>query len=68
MSLNPVNSDRSRHIDTFDFLRGKVLDKVLRLVKVVGSEKVADALMGGMRQAFRGRGLSQALTYKSQVT
>ena len=45
MSENPVNPDRSQHIDTrLYFLRDMVCNKVLRLRKVPGVNNVADAL------------------------
>ena len=45
MSENPANAERSRHIDTRKwFLREMVRDKVLKLKKVAGQNKVADAL------------------------
>eukprot|EP00961_Rhodomonas_salina_P093577 1259041-Rhodomonas_salina.4 len=45
MSENPVNRERSRHINTrIYFLRDLVKDGVLKLVKVPGVDNVADAL------------------------
>eukprot|EP00961_Rhodomonas_salina_P001756 24278-Rhodomonas_salina.1 len=45
MSENPVNRERSRHIDTrVYFIRDLVNDGVLKLVKVPGVDNVADAL------------------------
>ena len=45
MALNPVNRERSRHIDTRQhFLRELVKEKVLKVVKVKGTENPSDAL------------------------
>eukprot|EP00961_Rhodomonas_salina_P096952 1304279-Rhodomonas_salina.1 len=45
MSENPVNAERSRHIDTrIYFLRDMVRDKLLVLQKCAGTQNVADAL------------------------
>ena len=45
MSENPVNAERSRHIDTrLYFLRDMVRDKLLKLRKCAGTQNVADAL------------------------
>ena len=45
MSENPTHADRARHIDTrIYFLRDMVRDGVVKLVKVPGTENVADAL------------------------
>eukprot|EP00961_Rhodomonas_salina_P026134 353082-Rhodomonas_salina.1 len=45
MSENPVNAERSSHIDTrFYFLRDMVRDKMLKLRKCTGTQNVADAL------------------------
>jgi hypothetical protein len=45
MSNNPINPDKSRHIDTrFHFLRDMVKAKLIKLRKVPGTENVADAL------------------------
>eukprot|EP00961_Rhodomonas_salina_P016632 224231-Rhodomonas_salina.1 len=45
MSENPVNRERSRHIDTrIYFIWDLVNDGVLKLVKVQGVDNVADAL------------------------
>eukprot|EP00961_Rhodomonas_salina_P220517 2981430-Rhodomonas_salina.1 len=44
MSENPVNADRSRHIDTLRYwLRDMVRDRILKLRKA-GTQNVADAL------------------------
>ena len=45
MALNPVNREGSRHVDTRKhFLRELVKDKVLKVVKVKGTENPSDAL------------------------
>eukprot|EP00961_Rhodomonas_salina_P167597 2258865-Rhodomonas_salina.1 len=45
MSENPVNADRSRHIDTRRYwLRDMVRDRILKLRKLAGTQNVADAL------------------------
>eukprot|EP00961_Rhodomonas_salina_P280708 3791931-Rhodomonas_salina.1 len=45
MSENPTHADRARHIDTrLYFLRDMVRDSVVKLIKVPGTENVADAL------------------------
>ncbi len=45
MSENPVNPERSRHIDTRKFwLRDMVRDKIVKLRKCAGTHNVADAL------------------------
>eukprot|EP00961_Rhodomonas_salina_P226094 3056397-Rhodomonas_salina.1 len=45
MSENPVNADRSRHIDTrLYWLRYMVRDRILKLRKVAGMQNVADTL------------------------
>eukprot|EP00961_Rhodomonas_salina_P143258 1927796-Rhodomonas_salina.1 len=45
MSENPTHADRARHIDTrLYFLRDMVRDGIVKLIKVPGTENVADAL------------------------
>eukprot|EP00961_Rhodomonas_salina_P228791 3092301-Rhodomonas_salina.1 len=45
MSENPVNADRSRHIDTrIYWLRDMVRAKIVKLRKCAGTQNVADAL------------------------
>ena len=45
MSENPVNAERSWHIDTRRFfICDLVRDKVMKLVKCAGTHNVADAL------------------------
>eukprot|EP00961_Rhodomonas_salina_P205003 2767511-Rhodomonas_salina.1 len=45
MSENPVNQERSSHINTrLYFIRDLVSDDVMKLVKVPGKENMADAL------------------------
>eukprot|EP00961_Rhodomonas_salina_P076599 1028392-Rhodomonas_salina.1 len=50
MSENPTHADRARHIDTrIYFLQDMVRDGVIKLVKVPGTENVADALTKSLR-------------------
>mmetsp|Transcript_30543 Transcript_30543/g.63105 ORF Transcript_30543/g.63105 Transcript_30543/m.63105 type:complete len:82 (-) Transcript_30543:45-290(-) len=45
MPENPANPERSRHIDTsMFFLRDMVRGRIIKLIKVAGTENVADAL------------------------
>eukprot|EP00961_Rhodomonas_salina_P257539 3480241-Rhodomonas_salina.1 len=45
MSENPVNRERSRHIDTrLHLVRDLVWDGIIKLVKCAGVNNVADAL------------------------
>jgi len=45
MSNNPVNPDKSRHVDTrWNFLRDMDKAKLIKLRKVPGTENIADAL------------------------
>eukprot|EP00961_Rhodomonas_salina_P027656 373724-Rhodomonas_salina.1 len=45
MSENPTHADRARHIDTrLYFLQDMVRDGIVKLIKVQGTENVADAL------------------------
>eukprot|EP00961_Rhodomonas_salina_P116443 1567241-Rhodomonas_salina.2 len=45
MSENPTHADRARHIDTrLYFLRDMVRDGVVKLIKIPGTENVADGL------------------------
>jgi hypothetical protein len=45
MSENPVNAERSRHIDTrWYFIRDLVRDRMMKLVKCAGTHNVTDAL------------------------
>ena len=49
MSENPVNAERSRHIDTLCyFIRDLVRDGLMKLVKCAGTHNPADALTKSM--------------------
>jgi len=46
MSENPANAERSRHIDTSKFFLREMVsrDGIVKLLKVAGTQNVADAL------------------------
>eukprot|EP00961_Rhodomonas_salina_P229561 3102472-Rhodomonas_salina.1 len=53
MSENPVNAERSRHIDTLMwFLHDMACDKLLHLRKCAGTQNVADALTKSLQVLF----------------
>eukprot|EP00961_Rhodomonas_salina_P117870 1586256-Rhodomonas_salina.1 len=61
MSEDPVNAERSRHIDTrIYFLRDMGRDKLLKLRKCAGTQNVADALTKSLCPLFSSTASTQA--------